>query len=70
LSAADLVYVPVALRLVTYGITMSRHAEEFVAAVQSFGPVREWIDAAADEIEELPFIDDLRPIGQTPLTPG
>lgn len=70
LSVADIVFAPIALRLVTYGITMSTKAEEFVSQVQKFAPVREWIDAANAEEESLVFIDDLRPITDTPLTPG
>lgn len=70
LSAADIMYAPVALRLITYGITMSARAEEFVSAVQEFEAVREWSAAAAAETEELAFIDDLRPVADTPLTPG
>ena len=70
LSVADIVFIPMALRLVTYGITMSGKSEEFVSQVQKFAPVHEWIDAAAAEEESLVFIDDLRPVTETPLTPG
>lgn len=70
LSVADIMFAPVALRLITYGVSMSPPAEEFVSAVQAFEPAREWAAAAATEEEELQFIDDLRPIGDTPLTPG
>lgn len=70
LSVADVMFAPVALRLITYGMSMSPAAEEFVEAVQRFEPVREWIAAAEAETEELAFIDDLRPVARTPLTPG
>lgn len=69
-SVADFVFAPVALRLVTYGIPMSSRAEEFVAAIQDFEPIREWEELAGAETESFPFIDELRPIGDTPLTPG
>ena len=62
LTVADIFYAPV--------VRHEAQCEEFVAAVQEFDPVREWVDAAAAESEALDYIDDLRPIEQTPLTPG
>jgi len=70
LSVADVMFAPVALRLVTYDIPLSARAAEFVTAVQAFAPVREWAAAAAAEKEAFEFIDDLRPVADTPLTPG
>jgi glutathione S-transferase len=70
LSLADIVFAPVALRLVTYEIPVAGSAASFVSAVQSFEPVIEWSEAAAAEPEVLSFIDDLRPVADTPLIPG
>lgn len=56
-SIADVMYVPVALRFVTYGIQLTGAAQEFVAAVRAFSPVQEWIAAAIEEEETWPFID-------------
>lgn len=70
LSVADIMFAPVALRLITYGITLSDKAEEFVSAVRDFVPIAEWIAAAEAETETLAFIDELQPVGATPLTPG
>lgn len=70
LSIADIMFAPVALRLVTYGVPVSARAGEFVTAVREFAPLGEWATAAAAETEEFEFIDELRPISDTPLTPG
>lgn len=70
LTVADIVYAPVALRLVTYGIATSAAAGEFVSAVRGLAPLDEWMAAATAEEERLEFVDDLRPIAATPLTPG
>jgi glutathione S-transferase len=69
LSLADIVFAPVALRLVTYEIPVAGSAASFVSAVQSFEPVIEWSEAAAAEPETLSFFDGPRPVADTPLTP-
>lgn len=61
LSPADVMFVPVALRFVTYGIDVPRPAVEFVDAVRANEYVREWIRAAEQETEKLAFVDELRP---------
>lgn len=70
LSLADVMFAPVALRFVTYGIDLSAGAMEFVGAVQENASIRQWIDAAAQETESIPFIDDLTPAADSPLTLG
>jgi hypothetical protein len=42
----------------------------FVEAVCNLESVQRWIEAAKAESEFLPFIDDLVPAKDSPLTPG
>ncbi len=69
-SIADVMFTPVALRFVTYSIPVSGHSQEFVEAVCGLESVQRWIDAARVESESLPFIDDLVPAVDSPLTLG
>jgi glutathione S-transferase len=69
-SIADIMFAPVALRFVTYSIPLSEHAREFVEAVCDLESVQRWIETAKEESEFLPFIDDLVPAKDSPLTPG
>ena len=70
LSIADVVYAPVALRFVTYGIPMPADARSYVDAVTGLASVREWVAAAEREAEALDFIDQLWPAAGTPLSFG
>ncbi|MGF1460021.1 MAG: glutathione S-transferase family protein [Leptolyngbyaceae cyanobacterium] len=56
-SIADVMYAPVALRFVTYGIELNPVAQDFVTAVRNLEPIQSWCAAAAVEEETLPFID-------------
>jgi glutathione S-transferase len=56
-SIADVMYVPVALRFVTYGIELEPTAQQFVTRTQALEPVQAWCRDAAHEEETLPFID-------------
>ena len=56
-SIADVMYVPVALRFVTYGIQLQPTAQQFVTRTQALEPVQAWCQEAAHEEETLPFID-------------
>jgi glutathione S-transferase len=69
-SIADIIFTPVALRFVTYSITVSDKAQEFIDAVQASSTVRQWIDAAHAESEAITFIDELVPAEDSPLTLG
>jgi glutathione S-transferase len=60
-SIADVMYAPVALRLVTYGIEMGRIEQEFVEAVLGLDSVQEWCRDAAAETEAIAEVDELRP---------
>lgn len=66
----DVVYAPVALRFVTYGIPVEGAAAGFVEAVRGLPSVQEWIRDAQQEGERLSFIDDLLPVEDTPIVPG
>ncbi|MEJ2132184.1 MAG: glutathione S-transferase family protein [Gammaproteobacteria bacterium] len=57
---ADVMFVPVALRFVTYGIPVEGRAQEFVDAVLESPSVQEWIGAAHAEGLPLDFVDELR----------
>jgi len=52
-SIADCMYIPVALRFVTYGISLSGPAGEYIRRVQQHPSVQEWIAAARREKEVL-----------------
>ncbi|MEO1573479.1 MAG: glutathione S-transferase family protein [Pseudomonadota bacterium] len=67
---ADIMYLPVALRFVTYGIQVSDGARRFVDAVLACSTTVEWIQGAREESEALDFIDNLTPATDSPLTLG
>ncbi len=69
-SVADVMYAPIALRFVTYNTPLDPLTQEFVRSVQSLESIQEWIRAANAETETLPFIDQLLPKSESPLTPG
>ena len=69
-SIADVVYAPVALRFVTYEISLEPEAQSFIDAVQALPSIQDWIRDSELEPESLPFIDELAPTGDTSLTPG
>jgi len=69
-SIADAMFAPVALRFVTYSIPVSEPAQKFVDAICNLESVQRWIEAARAETESLPFIDNLVPAEDSPLTPG
>lgn len=61
-TIADCMYIPVALRFVTYGVELDGAAGEYVKTVQRYAPVREWITAAKLEHEVL----EASEVGRTP----
>lgn len=67
LTIADIMYIPVALRFVAYGVTVSDVSQRFVQATLDHPLVREWIELAHDELFVLDFIDNLVPAAETPL---
>ncbi|MEM9117576.1 MAG: glutathione S-transferase family protein [Cyanobacteria bacterium P01_F01_bin.56] len=56
-SIADVMYVPVALRFVTYGIQLEPTAQQFITLAQALEPVKAWYQDAEAEAETLSFID-------------
>ena len=56
---ADVMYVPVALRFVSYGIPVEGRAAEFVRATLALPSVQEWIHASEAEGLPLAFVDEL-----------
>jgi glutathione S-transferase len=69
-SLTDIMFVPVALRFLSYGIPISDSAAEFQRAVVAQPLVSEWVAAAKEEVEAIGFIDDLAPAAGSPLTLG
>jgi len=56
---ADVMFVPVALRFVSYGIPVEGSAAEFVRAAVALPSVQEWVHASQDEGLPLDFVDEL-----------
>lgn len=52
-SVADCMYIPVALRFVTYGTTLDMTASAYLQTVQQHPPVQDWISAARQEQEVI-----------------
>jgi len=69
-SIADVMYAPVALRFVTYGVSVTPQARRFVDAVQSLPSVQEWIADAVAEKETIPFIDECVGTDGVPMSLG
>lgn len=69
-TIADVMFAPVALRFVSYGIAVSPPAREYIDAVTDLKSVRQWVDAAKSEKESIAFIDQRVPAAQTDLTLG
>ncbi|MGD1907111.1 MAG: glutathione S-transferase family protein [Leptolyngbyaceae cyanobacterium] len=67
-SVADVMYAPVALRFVTYGIALVPEAQQFVSAVQALPSIQAWAEASTTETEVLPFIDNLNANGDSAVT--
>ena len=53
-------FVPVALRFVSYGIPVEGRAAEFLRATLALPSVQEWVRVAQDEGLALDFVDELR----------
>lgn len=48
-SAADAMYAPVVTRLRTYAVPMDTDTDAYCKAVLAYPPMKEWVDAAANE---------------------
>ncbi|CAB9516992.1 Glutathione S-transferase, N-terminal domain [Seminavis robusta] len=66
---ADLMFIPVALRFVSYGIVehISPESQQYIKTVTSHPLVQEWTQDATEEAEVLSFIDNLVPASESPL---
>lgn len=69
-AIADVMYAPVALRFVTYGIVLNPIAQQFVTTVRELDSIREWVAAAANEEECWPFIDARLPSNESQTITG
>lgn len=58
-TVADVMYAPVALRFVTYGVPVRPDAAFFMEAVQALPAIQQWCADATAEVETLPTIDEL-----------
>ena len=67
---ADVMFAPVALRFVTYGIELAPPAQWFVEQIHGLPLIREWITLCKEEKEVITFIDELAPAADSPLTLG
>ena len=65
MTIADIMFAPVALRFVSYGIKVSAESQKFIDAVVGNEFVQEWIELAKQET--LDFIDNLVPAAESPL---
>ncbi|MDA0266557.1 MAG: glutathione S-transferase family protein [Cyanobacteria bacterium] len=62
-SVADVMYAPVAMRFVTYGIQLAPAAQQFVSAIQALPSIQQWAKDSEAESEVLSFIDNLNAAG-------
>lgn len=69
-SIADVYYAPVALRFLSYSISLNATAREYIDTVRELESVQQWTEEARKEQESLPFIDDRVPSASSPLTLG
>ena len=68
MTIADIVYAPVALRFMTYGmIEVSKESQKFVDAVVNNAFVQEWIEEAKKEPHSITFVDNLVPAAESPM---
>ncbi len=70
LCAADVMWVPVALRFRTYAIEVAQPARTFTDAVAAHPAIAEWDQLSAEEPESFDFVDDLVPASEGPLVLG
>jgi len=63
-------FAPVALRFVTYSISIAPDAQEFIRAIQDLRSVQEWVKQSEAEAERLDFIDNLPVARDAPMTLG
>jgi len=57
LSVADAMYAPVVARFITYDVQLDRTCQEYCSQVMAWPDLREWIDAARLEPEQIEELD-------------
>jgi glutathione S-transferase len=53
-TIADIMYAPVALRFITYGVSLGPLEQAYAEAIQAHPAVREWREGALQEEERIP----------------
>jgi len=56
-TIADAMYAPVCTRFITYGVAMSGPASSYCCTIMSWAPMKEWVEAAKKEPEEMEELD-------------
>ena len=56
-TIADAMYAPVCTRFITYGVAMSGPASAYCRTIMSWAPMKQWVDAAKQEPEEMEELD-------------
>lgn len=56
-TIADAMYAPVCTRFITYGVAMSGPASAYCRTIMSWPSMKQWIDAAKKEPEEMEELD-------------
>ena len=69
-SIADVIYAPVAMRFASYSIALDERAQGYVDAMRERASMQEWRRDAEAESESFDFIDELKPLDETPLVLG
>ncbi len=54
---ADAMYAPVATRFLTYGVTLDKACAQYCETIMAMPEMREWVDAARLEPEEIEELD-------------
>lgn len=69
-STADVMYAPVALRFVSYGVVVDGPERAFIDAVVENEHVLAWCAAAADEPHKIAFVDTIAALDDVPMALG
>ncbi|MDB5801294.1 MAG: glutathione S-transferase [Rhodocyclales bacterium] len=56
-SIADIMYAPVCMRFVSYGVELDGVAADYLHSVQAHPHVQEWVAAALAEAHRIPYYD-------------
>src|SRR5258706_9412289 len=56
-TMADAMYAPVCTRFLTYGVSLDADCAAYCARIIGWSPMREWIEAAQNEHEQVDELD-------------